>query len=175
VAAVTHILFSVTNPASPSSACIEPQLWMTAATAGGQAAAAGSGALAVGGNAANNKQSASDILVSLGGKQFARPNNLSADAAGASNPANTLNNNSSSSSIHSGGSSSSQPSVTHPTALGGIVKLLGQYVERKDVVRAACRLLNNLGGFAGIVWSRSRKCVCYSKLFLQVSSLPWRN
>ena len=37
------------------------------------------------------------------------------------------------------------------TALGGLVTILGQYKERRDVVRAACRLLNNLGGFPGVV------------------------
>ena len=37
------------------------------------------------------------------------------------------------------------------TALGGLVHILGQYSDRRDVVRAACRLLNNLGGFPGVI------------------------
>jgi hypothetical protein len=162
VAAVTHILFSVTNPASPASSCIESQLWLSNSAAGGTGAAGspgtagGAGGPTTAGAAAANKQSASDILVSLGGRQFVRPGTDPSNSSLA-----VTNNASSNSSVGSGNSNTNNNNASQlamlsqqQTALGGIVKLLGQYVERKDVVRAACRLLNNLGGYAG--W-----CQCF--------------
>lgn len=122
VAAVTHILFAVTNPSSPSSLAIEPQLWLQIKTPGNDSKV-GEGKSAVSNFAAPQ---ATEFLV---GKQFARSDQAMSVSAFSpivgSNPPQT--------------------------ALGGLVKMLGQYCERKDVVRAACRLLNNLGGYPGVV------------------------
>lgn len=110
VAAVTHILFTVTNPSSPASANIESQLWLHAKAGDVD-------------NAADSAKKGPG----QGRKGLLESGKRGGDGA------------------HS--SQADQPT----TALGGLVTILGQYKERRDVVRAACRLLNNLGGFPGVV------------------------
>jgi cytosolic carboxypeptidase protein 2/3 len=105
VAAVTHILFTVTNPSSPSSSNIESQLWITPKDTDDD-------------NNKNNRKSKGSEKSSRNDK---------------------------------GGSDSNSGSSSSSTALGGLVNILGQYCDRRDVVRAACRLLNNLGGFPGVI------------------------
>ena len=103
VAAVTHILFTVTNPSSPSSSNIENQLWLNPAKEEEEQRASKKGA-----------KKADEVAV--GGRKAE---------------------------TGSGG--------VQVTALGGLVHILGHYCDRRDVVRAACRLLNNLGGFPGVI------------------------
>ena len=113
VAAVTHILFTVTNPSSPASANIESQLWIRAKAGDTESDAASKGQ----------------------GQKGVKKGLLE-----------------SSKSKGSGGEGAAGASLGQPTtALGGLVTILGQYKERRDVVRAACRLLNNLGGLPGVV------------------------
>eukprot|EP01033_Poteriospumella_lacustris_P001269 gene1270-924_t len=87
VAAVTHILYSITNPNSPAASTIESQLWSRSAT----------------------------DLPSTSAK---------ADAGDAN---------------------------ARQTALVGVVTILGQYAQRRDVVRAACRLVTNLSHYSNVI------------------------
>lgn len=102
VAAVTHILYTVTNPSSPASSAIEPQLWLHSK--------AGQSPGVVSGTAAS-AEAGSDSALTVG--------------------------------------SSNAPNQT--SALGGIVIILGQYSHRRDVVRAACRLITNLCVFPNVI------------------------
>jgi len=43
------------------------------------------------------------------------------------------------------------PPLVQSTALGGVALIMGQYCSRRDVVRAACRLVNNLTGYTNVV------------------------
>mmetsp|Transcript_30046 Transcript_30046/g.32736 ORF Transcript_30046/g.32736 Transcript_30046/m.32736 type:complete len:2016 (+) Transcript_30046:56-6103(+) len=101
VAAVTHILYTITNPASPVVASIEPQLWHKPLTA-----------------------------VSEGTPTIVEGNSITAGQLPAS--------------------LSSSFTASPLTALKGVITVLGQYATRRDVVRAACRLLTNLSGFENI-------------------------
>lgn len=140
VAAVTHILFTVTNPSSPSSSNIESQLWICARsedteTAGGDAALTtdSKGKTRLMAKVADSRHggaSSHDTAYSpLGVLQLTRQS----EAALAANKDKDASKDGT------------------QTALAGLVLILGQYQDRRDVVRAACRLLNNLGGFPGVV------------------------
>lgn len=132
VAAVTHILFTVTNPSSPSSAAIEPQLWLPSKNNSSNGLLASASVLDAGSSSSNalivadplkngsNKTNINDLIVTISNKSAAR--------------------------VPEGGSP-----LNSQTALGGLVNVLGVYCERRDVVRAACRLLNNIGGFPGVI------------------------
>jgi cytosolic carboxypeptidase protein 2/3 len=56
-----------------------------------------------------------------------------------------------------------QSDNTQACALNVIVKLLEDYQERKDVVRAACRLLNNICEYAGVIVALD-KCFVLDKM-----------
>ncbi|CAM9748329.1 unnamed protein product, partial [Ectocarpus fasciculatus] len=43
------------------------------------------------------------------------------------------------------------PAATQVSALGGLVRALETYCQRRDVVRAGCRLLSHIIGFSGVV------------------------
>ena len=43
------------------------------------------------------------------------------------------------------------PHVDATSALTGLATIMGQYCERRDVVRASCRLLVNLSVYPGVV------------------------
>jgi len=103
VAAVTHILFTVTNPSSPASSSVEPQLWIYPKTE----------------------------------YEMKKPDLLNSSKLDRRTSTNVTD---------------SQPQ----TALGGLLTMLETYVERRDVVRASCRLLNNIGGFAGVIAALDR-------------------
>lgn len=94
VAAVTHILYTVTNPASPAAAAVEGQLWSSPAP--------------------RHCEPALDARKAADSQQ-------------------------------------QQQQQLGSTALGGVVMILGQYASRRDVVRAACRLINNISGYANVV------------------------
>jgi hypothetical protein len=110
VAAVTHILYTITNPASPSVASIENQLWCKPSTA-------------------NTSSSFS-----------AAENNSEVNQSGKLSPARLLNT------FEDPNNNGGLPQ----TALKGVVSVLQQYSSRRDVVRAACRLLSNLSTFENI-------------------------
>ena len=109
VAAVTHILFTVTNTASPAS-MIESQLWLQPAK-----------------SEIETKNRSGD----LSGSKLSLPYVSSAE------------------SLHNVTALSTNDQ-SH-SALGGLVAVMAQYCDRRDVIRAACRLLNNLGVFPGVV------------------------
>lgn len=111
VAAVTHILFTVTNPTSPAASAIEPQLWIQVSIS-------------------EKKIQSNSNIISISGMNKQVPSNL---------PQVFSNSDSSSS------------GTTSQSALGGLVTIMKQYSERRDVVRAGCRLIHNLGGFSGVV------------------------
>lgn len=95
VAAVTHILYTITNPSLPSFSTIEPQLWICTGP-----------------------------------------------------PGETLTLNQSNS----------------QTALKGVVSILEQYRGRRDVIRAACRLLTNLTTYSNVALALDKlgvlDCLC---------------
>ena len=126
VAAVTHILYTVTNPSSPAASAIESQLWLPAPA---KAEVESSPSAAV-------RKSSLHSLYSEGGANSSG-NNLTALLSSTSGTAGGINNGS-------------------VTALGGVVMILGQYSQRRDVVRAACRLINNLSGYPNVVTSLDR-------------------
>lgn len=95
VAAVTHILYSITNPNSPAVSTIESQLW---SKNGGD------------GSATTSSPSPSPVP---------RSDNMDV--------------------------------VARQTSLVGVVTILGQYSQRRDVVRAACRLITNLSNFSNVI------------------------
>lgn len=107
VAAVTHILYTVTNPNSPASSAIESQLWIQNKTIGVTGASIGG----------------SSVEENTRTKRSGSLNDIQQEA------------------IH--GNSNK--------ALGGVVTILGQYSNRRDVVRAACRLITNLSGYPHVV------------------------
>ena len=102
VAAVTHILYTVTNPSSAIGSIIEPQLWAT-----------------------RTVSIEEELLVGRRGKVT----------------------------VESG---YSDGGVGHITSLGGVVSVLGEFSSRRDVVRAACRLLTNLSSFPHVVTALDR-------------------
>ena len=119
VAAITHILSTVTNPLSAATSSIEAQLWVPAGTADDASPAVSSGR--------HGRFPRSDARYVL-----------AADAA-------------------MGSSSPAKPPGHRKTAnaevigMAGLVRLMGQYCERKDVARASCRLLTNLMGYPGVI------------------------
>jgi hypothetical protein len=141
VAAVTHILYTVTNPSSPAAASIEPQLWLPSAANSGGAGGRGGGG---GGDASSTATTAGDSP--------ARKSSVVSELGSAAG--NTSSNSLSSMAGGGGDSSGGGGGGGHhagSTALCGVVMILGQYSARRDVVRAACRLINNLSGFANVV------------------------
>jgi hypothetical protein len=148
VAAVTHILYTVTNPSSPASATIESQLWLPAS------------ANAAGNNNNTRSMSVSGTSIDVEGSSpnaAARKHSIHSLHGGThDSAANSSGNNLTALlglpgglSSHTGGSNGA-PAIGN-TALGGVVMILGQYSARRDVVRAACRLINNLSGFTNVV------------------------
>jgi hypothetical protein len=113
VAAVTHILFTITNP-SASPVSVESQLWL------GDAAGKATGTVA-------------------------DKDTLSRGVLGQ---------------IKNGVSGKYSPMRgTHtdaPSALAGLAQVMAQYSERRDVVRASCRLLVNLSVYPGVVDALNR-------------------
>lgn len=101
VAAVTHILYTITNPSSPVVAAIEPQLWRR-----------NTEGMSV---EEQNIRSNSPLLLQ------GQPSSLSSQGM--------------------------------TTNLSGISMILTQYSSRRDVVRAACRLISNLSHFERVVLS----------------------
>jgi len=149
VAAVTHILFTVTNPSSPSSANIEAQLWLSPNKAGDDE------------GAADGSSSSDTNRGGRGGRLVSKlsTGGSNGDLAHASLGVLQLSlNKSGDGSGSPSGRSGEAPGAQQQqqTALGGLIIILGQYSDRKDVVRAACRLLNNLGGFPGVVAALER-------------------
>ena len=113
VAAVTHILYSVTNPNAPSAGLIESQLWLPVASDGASPATGG-----------------------VNGRALEKSNSNFAQSAQTNNAGNSSN-----------------------TALVGLLLMLNQYTDRKDVVRASCRLLNNLVGYSGVIAALNKLAV----------------
>ena len=181
VAAVTHILFTVTNPASPSSSSIETQLWLPNQA---DISLESSSVVAEPAPVQNQsqKQASSSAGNPLGGagrirSRFSRPdvrematieNTGPTNGAGAgmamSGASSTTNNNvlqmirqqpnpQQSYADNMSNPSTSSTSSGSQTALGGLVKALEQYSDRRDVVRASSRLLSNLIGFPGVAQS----------------------
>jgi hypothetical protein len=132
VAAVTHILFAITGPSSQSADAIEGQLWLSP-----EEAAAGVSEFSK--FSTSMDLSKAGTLVGRGGK----PGRHIASRAGSSDRDGSLL---SSSTALGSGSTGGKTS-----ALGGLVSILQQYSSRRDVARAACRLLNNLSEFTGVV------------------------
>ena len=129
VAAVTHILYTITNPASPAVASIEPQLWCKLPGTGESV----SGTMSEGNS---GKTSPTKFLSSASvDEHFLSAANNSSNGNNGSNPG----------SVGTGGG----PSLPQ-TALRGVLSVLQQYAARRDVVRAACRLLSNLSSFENI-------------------------
>lgn len=104
VAAVTHILYTITNPNSPAVSAIETQLWL-------------------------------------------QPQPISEN----SDIVERKNGDSEANQPPRAESCSSGEVMTKQSSLGGIAYILGQYSSRRDVVRAACRLVLNIIGFPGVV------------------------
>ncbi|RYH13369.1 hypothetical protein EON65_35800, partial [archaeon] len=92
VAAVTHILYTITNPNSPAFSSIEPQLWVPTPL--------------------------STTSMDSNEKSLLRVQNTA--------------------------------TCSGSTALTGVVRILEQYVQRRDVVRAGCRLLTNLTSYPNV-------------------------
>lgn len=142
VAAVTHILFAVTNPSSPAQASIESQLWLPSksSNAVGMLNTSALEKSMDGSKTAGTSGGQSDFLVSLGSTKSKHSSSGDTNSiSGLSSPTLVM------------GGASTAGSGSSITALGGLVTMIGQYSERKDVVRTACRLLNNLGGYQGVV------------------------
>jgi hypothetical protein len=141
VAAVTHILYTITNPSSPVIATIEPQLWMKAPAEG-----------TASGGENDNTSSTSSITVGNSGKVSPLKSRSIMEESGTSQ---ALRGSTSSplppvGGIASSSSSSFSSSSSSKTALKGITIVLSQYSSRRDVVRAACRLISNLSSFENI-------------------------
>ena len=135
VAAVTHILFTVTNPSSASSSNIESQLWLTGKP--DEAELEGDSGHKASSSAAGRGPTRLIAKLDVG--------RHSSSADGSHSPLGVLQLTRSDASQGVSGQAQSS------SALGGLIQILGQYSDRRDVVRAACRLLNNLGGFPGVV------------------------
>ena len=132
VAAVTHILYTVTNPTTAVASAVESQLWLPASTKTvitsekeHEEAVAG--------------RHLSNPLLKQGSKDVMQAPSPSLSSPGVPN---RLISNSVNTAILS---------MTQNTALGGIALIMGQYSSRRDVVRAACRLVNNLTGYNNVV------------------------
>ena len=132
VAAITHILSTVTNPLAATTNSIENQLWIQSASSGGSVSSS---------NAGDN-----DTTSGHGGSRRGRFRNDARYVVPSTD-----------STVEPGSPiiRPQLPSRRHHnkevSALLGLVKLMGQYTERKDVARASCRLLNNLIGYAGVI------------------------
>lgn len=123
VAAVTHILSSITSPLNANSSMIESQLWISPADASG-----------------TEQLPSSQKAGPKRGSGLSKAN----DAQG------SLDWHITSKSIQS--LNAPQPVVASPlSALSGLVRALETYCQRRDVVRAGCRLLSHVIGFAGVV------------------------
>ena len=138
VAAITHILSTVTNPLSAATSSIEAQLWVSAPCQGDDTPS----------SAATGRRG-----------RFPRSDAryiLAADVAtGSSSPAKPP-----------GYRKSTSAEVI---GLAGLVRLMGQYCERKDVARASCRLLTNLMGYPGVIMALD-KISLMDKVFECVNS-----
>ena len=111
VAAVTHILFTITNPsASPMS--VESQLWL---------------------NDGKGDKNSSDKDASSNRGVLGQNGKGTTAASGKYSPM------------------AKGPHVDATSALTGLANIMGQYCERRDVVRASCRLLVNLSVYPGVV------------------------
>lgn len=131
VAAVTHILYTVTNPSSPASAAVESQLWLPHKGGPGGTSSTPTNVVEEEAGSELNKKLTSGLRDSPVIGRRAIDNGAGAGAG------------------HS-------PVNGPATALGGVVLILGQYASRRDVVRAACRLINNLSGYPNVVISLDR-------------------
>jgi cytosolic carboxypeptidase protein 2/3 len=145
VAALTHILATVTNPLTTASlTSIESQLWISSGAQPGssrnQAANPPPDGPVGDKRSANRSFARSDPRYVSSSSSASSGSAQGASAAAAT--ADCLNvgiiRKPSSSHNHS------PPETT--TALGGLVRLMGQYSDRKDVSRASCRLLSHLVG-----------------------------
>ena len=112
VAAVTHILFTVTNPTTQSIAVVESQLWIHST-----------------GDTATDASGSSGQVRSKFAAKHSKTDSHSKELMPLINSSSVQNN----------------------TSLAVIVHMLSLYFDRKDVVRAACRLLNNVCEYAGVV------------------------
>ena len=119
VAAVTHILSSITSPLNANSSMIESQLWLSTSE--------------------GNEQQHNGT---------ARPSSKRGAVPNKGDP--SLEWQLTSKSIQSLNSSHAQ-SGGQVSALKGLVSALDTYAARRDVVRAGCRLLSHVIGFAGVV------------------------
>ena len=131
VAAVTHILYTVTNPASAVLSSVESQLWLPSTTKTVMIGEKEHDESVPGRHLTNPllKQGSKDVVL-----QPTSP------VVGGPAVANRLTN-----------SNAAIYSMTQNTALGGVALIMGQYCGRRDVVRAACRLVNNLTGYNNVV------------------------
>ena len=112
VAAVTHILFTITNPsASPMS--VESQLWLN--------------------DGKGDKGGAVEKDASTNRGVMGQNTKGATVASGKYSPM------------------TKGPHVDATSALTGLANIMGQYCERRDVVRASCRLLVNLSVYPGVV------------------------
>ncbi len=153
VAAVTHILYTVTNPSNPSASSIEAQLWLPAPPAGT--------------SATTTTTSGSNQATATGNNEHSSPSAKRKNSSDTSNPSN--NNNLTSLLIANSTSAAVAAGLLGPgsgvgpqgcTALTGVVLILGQYAARRDVVRAACRLINNLSGIFSSESVVFAACLC---------------
>ena len=131
VAAVTHILYTVTNPSTAVLSSVESQLWLPATTK----------TVMIGEKDHDESvpgRHLSNPLLKQGGKDAVALQPPSPAATGPGLP-NRLSSNAA---IYT---------MTQNTALGGVALIMGQYCARRDVVRAACRLVNNLTGYNNVI------------------------
>jgi hypothetical protein len=126
VAAVTHILSSITSPLNTNAAAIEAQLWLSESDVSS----------GVGGDSVS-------VELRLQKRNKSMPGQVKADS-------NQLDWQITSRGFQTPSGGGPTP-VQQTSALGGLVRALGVYTERRDVVRAGCRLLSHLIGFAGVV------------------------
>jgi hypothetical protein len=122
VAAVTHILSAITSPMNANAALIESQLW-------------------IGCEASSNESQA----VTSKDSKFASKRGVIPSGK----PDQALDWQLTSKSIQS--LSATQAAAPQVSALRGLVRALETYAERRDVVRAGCRLLSHVLSFAGVV------------------------
>lgn len=186
VAAVTHILFTITIPTSPNISFVEPQLWHSAmpdltSVAGGDVNTAltlsgdlrgvtstGSSRRTRGGGTTDHistvdtlsLNNSSATSVSHGLKQL-----MSSTSAQENLSLLVTNNpNNSAAGVLSASSagpntSSTTGGVVPLTTLGGLVTAMMQYITRRDVIRAGCRLLCNVINFNGVAAALDKLCV----------------
>ena len=127
VAAITHILSTVTNPLAATTTSIENQLWLPS-TGGSSNSLGDNDHLSVGSSQPRRGRFRSDA-------RYVVPSDPSLEPLGSPIRPPLQR----------------KPHQKDVSALLGLVKLMGQYTERKDVARASCRLLNNLIGYAGVI------------------------